>query len=150
MCDPDIDKRGGFWSNVDLEPAPGAKVVGGFSAGRIPLVRRLAAGAANEKTAIMLDPSYSDGARFDGKTGPDIVTKWLRDDPARRFIFVYSTKSVGWSEYMEIALTDVGPRMRVCSVTKNHADVPGFVTAQLFLDLDRWLLERCDKDSDNP
>ena len=46
----------------------------------------------------MLAPPYSDGARFEGVTGPTVVTRWLDADAARRFVFVYSPASAGWRE----------------------------------------------------
>src|SRR5688572_22109367 len=145
LCVPKITDSGatGFMSGVAFTRADAAKVVGGYSAGRLPLVRRLQKGEGTETTAIMLDPSYSDGARFQGKTGPSIVEKWLADDETRRFVLVYSPSSTGWREYAALADGPQGARVRVCSVNGGHLELPRKVGSELFLDTDAWLEERC-------
>lgn len=140
LCLPRLSS---FWNDTAFIDASGASVVGGYSAGRLPLLRRLAAGAATESTAIMLDPSYSDGARFEGVTGPTVVTRWLEGDAARRFVFVYSPASAGWREYVALMEGPLAAQIRTCPVRGAHGDLPRIVTERLFLDVDAWLAERC-------
>ena len=147
LCVPAVDNGGasGFWSDVAYTRAAGAAVVGGYSAGRIPLVRRLAKGEGLEPTAVMLDPSYADGARFDGRTGPDIVDEWLDDDAARRFVLVYLPSSAGWHEYAALRAGVHGQQVTVCPIAGGHShlELPALVTAKLFADPDAWVAERC-------
>jgi hypothetical protein len=140
LCVPKIENTGasGFWSGVAFTRAENAKVVGGFSAGRLPLVRRLARGEGNEATAIMLDPSYSE-------TGPSIVEAWLAANEERKFVLVYSPSSTGWSEYAALAAGPHGDRVRVCAVPGAHAELPRKVGAELFLDPESWLDTRCSR-----
>jgi len=142
LCVPRIADNG-FFGAVAFARADGARIVGGYSAGRLPLVRRLARGEGRETTAVMLDPSYSDGARFEGKTGPSVVGKWLEADEQRRFVLVYSPSSTGWREYAQLADGPLRNQVRVCSVEGGHLELPRKVTAKLFLDPDAWLDERC-------
>jgi hypothetical protein len=145
LCVPSVGNSGanGFWSDVAFIPAPAATIVGGYSAGRLPLVRRLAKGEGSEQTAVMLDPSYSDGPRFEGRTGPAIVDEWLDRDAARRFVLVYSPSSTGWSEYAALATGVHADQVKVCSVTGSHLELPRVVTSQLFVDPATWVTQRC-------
>lgn len=145
LCLPRIgdDASSGFWSEVAHVKAPASKVVGGYSAGRIPLLRRLAKGEAKETVAVMLDPSYSDGPRFAGKTGPSIVSAWLEADEGRRFVLVYSPTSTGWSEYAELARGPLATRVKVCKVKGAHVDLPRLVGSELLLDPAGWVERRC-------
>jgi hypothetical protein len=76
----------------------------------------------------MLDPSWIDGARdFLGRgpeRGEDIVKAWLLADPARTFVLIYSTRSVGWANYAALRTSEVGAQVKVCSVTLPHLLVP--------------------------
>jgi len=145
LCLPRIgdDASTGFWSDVAHVKAPASKVVGGYSAGRIPLLRRLAKGEAKETVAVMLDPSYSDGPRFAGKTGPSIVSAWLEASDDRRFVLVYSPTSTGWNEYAELARGPLAARVKVCKVKGAHVDLPRLVGSDLFLDPAGWVERRC-------
>ena len=133
-----------FSSSIASVEAPGARVVGGYSAGRLTLLKRLASEAGHESVAIMLDPSYSDGRRFSGSTGPEIVTRWLDGDASRRFVFLYSTSSVGWREYMELTRGPHADRVRVCVLHGAHLTLPATVGRKLFVDVDAWVTERCE------
>jgi len=132
-----------FQSSVALIDAPNATTMAGYSAGRLSLLKRMGSGPGTETTAIMLDPSWPDGARFNGKTGPQVVSKWLAGDTARRFIFLYSTSSTGWKEYMSLQEGPYADRVRVCVLHGDHLSLPKKVGAKLFLDTDRWLDEKC-------
>ena len=143
LCVPSLGGENGFWSDIAYAPAPASKIVGGYSAGRIPLVRRLAKGEGPEQTAIMLDPSYADGPRFEGRTGPDIVDAWLEGDPARRFILVYLPSSAGWREYSALTSRTHASQVKICAMTGSHLELPGLVTAKLFTDPETWLADRC-------
>lgn len=145
LCAPKLTNSGAgsFWSDLAFTAAPAAKVAGGYSAGRIPLIRRLAKGEGAEHTAVMLDPSYSDGPRFEGRTGPAIVDAWLDGDSARRFVLVYSPASTGWREFAALTSGAHGDQVKVCAVTGSHLELPGIVTAQLFVDPETWVRERC-------
>lgn len=145
LCVPSLANAGanGFWSDVAFTRAPAAAIVGGYSAGRIPLVRRLAKDSGSAQTAVMLDPSYADGPRFDGRTGPDIVEAWLDHDAARRFVLVYLPSSAGWREYAALAKGPHAAQVNVCAVAGTHLELPARVTAQLFVDPDAWVAERC-------
>lgn len=146
ICAPAITNGGdtGFWSGIANVRAPGAKVVGGYSAGRVPLVRRLEKGTGDEQIAVMLDGSWSDGARFDGRTGPDVVRSWLEGDAQRRFVLVYLTSSAGWREYKALETSSVAEQVTSCAVSGvTHFDLPRLVGKELFLDPDAWLAERC-------
>jgi hypothetical protein len=146
LCAPAIVNAGpsDFWSDVAFASAPSARVVGGYSAGRIPKLRRLAANRGDETTAVLLDGSWADGPRFAGKTGPDLVRAWLQADESRRFILVYLPSSAGWREYVALARTPVGARVTVCALTHGtHGELSQIVGPELFLDPDAWLSERC-------
>lgn len=146
ICAPAIANGGasGFWSDVAFASAPSARVVGGYSAGRIPLIRRLEADDAHETTAVLLDGSWADGPRYDGRTGPDIVRKWLERDPTRVFVLVHLDSSAGWREYAALAQGDVGERVKICTVTHGvHGELARIVGPELFLDPEAWLRERC-------
>ncbi len=140
LCVPRLDV---FSIDNPFVDAPSATVVGGYSAGRLPLLGRLASGRGREATAVMLDPSYSDGRRFNGRTGPSIVADWLAGDRARRFVFVYSRQSTGWVEYLSLKEGPVASQVRVCPMNGAHGDLPRLVTRRLFTDVDAWLAERC-------
>jgi hypothetical protein len=114
----------------------------GYSSGRIALLRRLAL-VGDGAHAVMVDPSWPDGARdFTGdgpEHGEDIVQAWLRDDPARTFLLIYSTRSVGWSGYAALRDSEVGARVKVCAVDKPHLLVPAVPGLHAALvDPDAW------------
>jgi len=130
--------------------------VGGFSSGRIALLRRLA--LKNDASwAVMLDPSWDDGSRdfldddnpqtrpsTRSTTGPAIVKTWLGAQKDRRFLLVYSTRSQGWSGYA--ALRDdpaVAARVTVCAVSVNHADVPNTVGRTALTSPEKWIATSC-------
>lgn len=145
ICAPRLENSGanGFWSGAAFMTAPGASVVGGYSAGRIPLVRRLAGGLGEERTAVLLDGSWADGARFAGKTGPAVVKAWLEADPARTFVLVYIPSSAGWREYQALATGPLASQVKVCAIRTGHLELPRVVGPKLLLDPEAWLAERC-------
>jgi|GEM_PF-2776612 len=122
-------------------------VIAGYSSGRHAMLRRLAF-YDDGMHAVLLDPSWEDGARDflgDGpRRGEDIVHDWLANDPDRTFLLVYSTKSVGWKAYAALQSTDVGDRVRVCSVTVVHGQVPSVPRMHdALVDPDQWDNGRC-------
>jgi hypothetical protein len=145
ICAPRLENAGanGFWSAAAFMKAPGAEVVGGYSAGRIPLVRRLASGRGMERTAVLLDGSWADGARFEGRTGPAIVKAWLEADPSRTFVLVYIPSSAGWREYQALASGPVASQVKVCAIRTTHLELPRVAGPKLMLDPEGWLAERC-------
>ncbi len=145
LCVPALGEETGFWSDVAYTKAAAAEVVGGYSAGRIPLLRRLAKGEGLERTAVLLDGSWADGPRFDGRTGPSIVDAWLDKDPERRFVLVYLPSSAGWREFVALASGAHKDQVTVCPIAGNHShgELPEIVTPKLFLDPDAWVTERC-------
>lgn len=104
-----------------------ARVVSGYSSGRIALLRRLALDGDGHD-AVMLDPSWPDGARdFCGRGpehGEDIVEAWLEQDPDRTFTIIYSTRSIGWSTYVDLQKGAAGTRVKVCHVSVPHLLIP--------------------------
>jgi hypothetical protein len=146
LCTPAIvnDGPNDFWSDVAFASAPSARVVGGYSAGRIPMLRRLAANRGDATTAVLLDGSWADGPRFGGKTGPDLVRAWLEADTSRRFVLVYLPSSAGWREYVALARGSVGDRVTACAMTHgSHGELSRIVGPELFLDPEAWLRDRC-------
>lgn len=122
-------------------------VIAGYSSGRHALLRRLAF-FDDGSHAVLLDPSWEDGARDflgDGpRHGEDIVHDWLASDPARTFLLVYSTKSVGWKSYVTLLDSDVGDRVKVCAVSVVHAQVPAVPKLHdALVDPDGWDNGRC-------
>jgi hypothetical protein len=119
----------------------------GYSSGRIALLRRLAL-VGDGAHAVMLDPSWEDGARdFTGngpQYGADIVRAWLDADPSRTFLLIYSTRSVGWSSYAALRDGDDGARVKVCSVDQPHLLVPTVPHVHdALVDPDAWDNGRC-------
>ncbi|MBX3191978.1 MAG: hypothetical protein KF819_33615 [Labilithrix sp.] len=145
LCVPSLT-NGEFSSDVAFVSAPASKVVGGYSAGRIPLLRRLARAGADspELRAVLLDGSWADGPRFQGRTGPDIVASWLEADERRRFVLVYAPASAGWREYVELTRRpEIASRVDVCKLAAGHFELPDRATSELFLDPDAWVETRC-------
>lgn len=120
-------RNGQPWGDTYALGAPSPYTLSGYSSGRIALLRRLAL-AGDGAHAVLLDPSWPDGARdFTGR-GPErgdaIVKAWLLADPERTFLLIYSTRSTGWAEYAALQDTEVGARVKVCSVDEPHLRVP--------------------------
>lgn len=146
ICAPRLEDDGapGFWADeTALVSAPGAAVVAGFSAGRIPLLRRLKDGSSGERVAALIDPSWADGPRFDGATGPDIVARWLEADDARAFVLIYSPDAAGHAEYRVLADGPLSARIRVCAVPVPHAEVPAAVGSAFLRDPLAWIASAC-------
>lgn len=120
-------RNGKPWGDTYEQGEMPARVLSGYSSGRIALLRRLALVDDGEH-AVMLDPSWDDGARdFLGQgpvRGDQLVRTWLRSDPNRMFTLIYSKRSTGWSNYAALQTTDVGTRVRVCVVSEPHLLVP--------------------------
>lgn len=120
-------RNGAPWGDTYTLGTAMPATVAGYSSGRIALLRRLAL-VGDAAHAVMLDPSWPDGARdFTGdgpEHGPDIVARWLDADPARTFVLIYSTRSTGWSEYAALATSSAGARVKVCHVDLPHLLVP--------------------------
>lgn len=147
-----IPPRGGKpWGDTYALGNADARSIGGYSSGRIALLRRLALSPGRARWAVMLDPSWADGTRnFAGTqtTGPAIVASWLRGDRARRFMLVYATGSAGWREYAALAdERDLAGRVKICSVSVAHFEVPGEVGAGAIIDPESWDNGRCDGDA---
>jgi hypothetical protein len=120
-------RNGRPWGDTYEEGALPARVIAGYSSGRIALLRRLAL-FGDGQHAVMIDPSWYDGARdFLGQGpiyGDTLVHTWLSNDPSRTFTLIYSKRSAGWKSYADLQRTDVGARVRVCVVTEPHLLVP--------------------------
>lgn len=116
------------WGQTYLKGTSTPKTLGGYSSGRIALLRRLALKNDGD-WAVMLDPSWDDGTRdfldddnpatrpsVKPTTGPAIVKAWLSARADRRFLLVYSTTSAGSKGYAALTSDpEVGeprPRLR--------------------------------------
>ncbi|MEO8701767.1 MAG: hypothetical protein ABI867_17100 [Kofleriaceae bacterium] len=116
------------WGETYLLGTAEPLTLSGYSSGRIALLRRLAL-IGDGTNVVMLDPSWPDGARDFADRGPergeDIVRDWLYADPARTFTLVYSTRSVGWSNYVTLRDdADIGSQVTICALTKPHLLIP--------------------------
>jgi len=120
-------RNGRPWGDTYLMGSATPTTLSGFSSGRIALLRRLAL-VGDGQHAVLLDPSWPDGERdFAGRgpeRGEDIVRDWLQGDPSRTFVLVYSTRSIGWSNYATLQTSEVGAQVKVCSVARSHLLVP--------------------------
>jgi hypothetical protein len=121
-------RNGAPWGETFRLGTAAPQTLAGYSSGRIALLRRLALVGDGEH-AVLVDPSWPDGARDFAGRGPEhgeaIVRAWLRADPWRMFTLVYSTRSVGWDGYA--ALVDdpeVGWQVQTCAVAAPHLRVP--------------------------
>lgn len=135
-------RNGKPWGDTYKMGSDEAVTLAGYSSGRIALLRRLAL-VGDGQHAVMLDPSWDDGARdFTGRgpqRGEEIVRAWLRADPDRTFLLIYSTRSVGWDNYADLADSDVGDQVRVCAVAEPHLRVPRVANlAAAFAAPDEW------------
>lgn len=141
------DRGGRPWGDTYALGNPQARVVAGYSSGRIALLRRLALQPSGAAWAVMVDPSWNDGVRnFAGTptTGSAIVARWLRGDATRRFMIVFSTSSAGHAEYEALAdEPDIGARVKVCSVTVAHFAVPETIGASAITAPEAWDNGRC-------
>jgi len=120
-------RNGSPWGDTYTLGTSEPTTVSGYSSGRIALLRRLAL-IGDGQHAVLLDPSWPDGARdFTGRgpeRGEDIVHAWLGADPTRTFLLIYSRRSVGWADYAALATSDVGARVKICAVDEPHLLVP--------------------------
>ncbi len=133
------NRNGSPWGNTYLLGEDDQKHLAGYSSGRIALLRRLALRNDGE-WAILLDPSWNDGKRdflSDGfpVTGDALVKKWLQGNKDRNFLLIYSSSSVGWSNYAALINdTIVGGQVKVCFVSVSHLNVPAAVGPLAILD----------------
>jgi hypothetical protein len=120
-------RNGRPWGDTYELGTTSPDTLSGYSSGRIALLRRLAL-IGDGAHAVMLDPSWPDGLRdFAGRgreRGEDIVREWLLEDPDRTFLLIYSRRSTGWSDYAALLQSEVGDRVKVCSVDVPHLQVP--------------------------
>ncbi len=142
MQDPAIfipNRNGQPWGDTYKLGSDGQKNLAGYSSGRIALLRRLALRNDGE-WAILIDPSWNDGYRdflTNGQlvTGESLVKNWLLNDQHRKFLLVYSTLSVGWSNYAALIKdSDVGSQVKVCFVHSSHLKVPAALGPEAILD----------------
>lgn len=139
-------RNGSPWGDTWSLGKARVDVAGGYSSGRIALLRRLALAPTAQRVAVLLDPSWNDGERnFAGAvtTGPKLVEQWLAGDPTRRFVLIHSTSSTGWAEYEALRQSAVGGRVRVCSVVAPHLEVPSVVGRGALLAPETWEGGRC-------
>ncbi len=119
--------NGSPWGRTYKMGTTHPNTLAGYSSGRIALLRRLAL-VGDGQHAVLLDPSWNDGARAftpDGpRRGEDIVREWLEQDDTRTFTLIYSIHSTGWSNYKAMQNSPVGDRVKVCFVAEVHAAVP--------------------------
>lgn len=140
-------RNGKPWGDTYQLGTEAPVTLSGYSSGRIALLRRLAL-IGDGENAVLLDPSWPDGARdFAGRgpeRGEDIVRAWLLDDPARTFTLVYSRRSIGWSNYAALATSEVGAQVKVCSVDQPHLLVPKIRgIGEVLIDPIAWDNGRC-------
>ncbi len=96
-------------------------VVSGYSLGRVPVLRLMAANAPGMERVVLVDPTY-DGSRALGwGVGGGIAHAWLDADPARSLLLVYGdvTRTVdGDDSYVR----ELGkhPRAALCYVRGDH------------------------------
>lgn len=140
------DRSGQPWGDTYAMGVAEAQSVGGFSSGRIALLRRLMYQPNGQKWAVMLDPSYEDGARDfarDGKyvstTGAAIVTAWLRGDPSRQFMILFNPALEGEDSYVALqGVADIGARVKVCTAQVGHLQFPVAVGAEAITSPATW------------
>ena len=140
-------RNGQPWDDTYALGTRAPYTLSGYSSGRIALLRRLAL-IGDGAHAVLLDPSWPDGLRdFTGRgaeRGPDIVKAWLAADPMRTFLLIYSTRSTGWAEYAGLLASEVGARVKVCSVDEPHLLVPTVPEVDAaVVDPDGWDNGRC-------
>ena len=121
-------RNGRPWGDTYEAGVMPARVISGYSSGRIALLRRMAF-VDDGVDAVMVDPSWDDGARdFLGQgpmRGEQLVRTWLRNDETRTFTLIRSRRSVGWASYADLQDdAEVGDRVRVCVVSEAHLLVP--------------------------
>jgi hypothetical protein len=120
-------RNGQPWGDTYALGTASPDTLSGYSSGRIALLRRLAL-IGDGAHAVLLDPSWPDGLRDFADRGPergeDIVAAWLRADPDRTFLLIYSTRSTGWSAYAALQHGELGARIKVCAVDAPHLLVP--------------------------
>jgi hypothetical protein len=146
-------RNGSPWGDTYALGKEKVDSAGGYSSGRIALLRRLAFLPNGQRVALLLDPSWPDGERnFTGSvtTGPNIVKTWLEGAPNRKFVLIHSTTSVGWKEYDALRSSTVGAQVRVCSVAAGHLDVPKTVGHGAIVAPDQWDNGTCVWGSDQP
>jgi hypothetical protein len=116
------------WGDTYLLGTAEPITLSGYSSGRIALLRRIAL-IGDGQHVVLLDPSWPDGARdFAGRgpeRGEDIVRDWLLADPARTFVLVHSTTSIGWSNYAGLRDdAEIGSQVTICRLTRPHLTIP--------------------------
>lgn len=120
-------RNGAPWGDTYALGTWAPDTIAGYSSGRIALLRRLAL-IGDGRHAVLLDPSWNDGARdFVGRgpeRGEELVAAWLADDPERPFLLIYSTRSVGWAGYAALQVREIGAQVKVCAVDAPHLQVP--------------------------
>lgn len=102
---------------VDFLGAREHVVVSGYSLGRVPVLRLMAANAPGMDRVVLVDPTY-DGSRALGwGVGGGIARTWLDADPARSLLLVYGdvTKSVDGDDSYVRELAH-HPRAALCYV----------------------------------
>ena len=107
---------------VDFLGARQAAVVAGYSLGRVPVLRLMAANAPGMSRAVLVDPTY-DGSRALGwGVGGGIARAWLDADPERSLLMVYGdvTRSVD-GETSYVRELGAHPRASLCYVRGDHA-----------------------------
>jgi hypothetical protein len=88
---PDGSATGGFGKDNDKRWLKYPSV-GGYSAGRVPMVRYVDNNGDTLKYAFVLDPSYSDKKNW----GNDVLKDWISaDDDDRKLLVIYGSASTG-------------------------------------------------------
>ena len=136
-------RNGAPWGGTYLLGTDEPITLAGYSSGRIALLRRLAL-VGDGQHAVLLDPSWPDGARDFTGHGPEhgeaIVREWLLGDPARTFTLVYSRRSIGWDHYAALAGdAEVAAQVTTCAIDEPHLRVPRHPgLAELLADPTAW------------
>jgi hypothetical protein len=106
---------------IDFLGARHEAVVAGYSLGRIPVLRLMAANAAGMTRAVLVDPTYDGSHALGFGVGGGIARAWLDADPARSLLLVYGdvTRSLG-GETSYVSELSNHERASLCYVRGDH------------------------------
>jgi hypothetical protein len=96
-------------------------VVGGYSLGRVPVLRLMAENTPGLTRAIILDPTFDSASGLGKGTGGAIARRWLEGDEGRSLLLVYGDATIGLGgERSYVAALDKHPRADLCRVRGDH------------------------------
>ena len=117
-----------LWGDETLANlCPELSIAGGFSAGRVPLFKRMSkipeSGVSALKTAVLVDPSFDDEAQASiGGHPKDILKNWL-SLPASKLYFIYNPSSAGWRDIKDVISEFSQEKVRFCTVNIKHDEI---------------------------